>query len=353
MDCKEMALSRRNILICMLGAMTPWATSFGQSPDVAYPFYSAQDVLRGLYKHHLPKLVRAFETEAEALQRLANSRCQDRSSLKALREQWSLTLQAWQRLATPGLGPVLKRRSQRKIDFWPTRPALVDKALAKGPQVLDDLATVGTPAKGFPALELLLSREPDAKTCQYVSLLTQDIAFEAKALSEEFAQLANNDWDDSEEDAKLQFAEWINQWLGGWERLRWTQIEQPILKGQTRSEPPVFARKTMPTNHDEWGTQLSALLSQARWSEALPPRPGVEMIPIEALLRGKGHLSTATRWGQALDGVKQAFDQLTPLSPSSQWLAFAKKMKSVTTLYQNEVAQALDIPLGFSDADGD
>ncbi len=353
MSSKEATLSRRSILIALLGTTTPWTASFGQSSDIAYPYYSAQDVLQGLYRHLLPSLVRAFGTEAEALRELATVRCPDRSSLQVLRKQWSSTLLAWQRLATPGLGPVLKRRSQRKIDFWPTRAALVDKALARAPQVLDDLVTIGTPAKGFPALELLLSREPDAKTCKYVSLLTEDIAFEAKALGEEFAQLANKDWSDSEEDAKQQFAEWINQWLGGWERLRWTQIEQPILKGQTRGEAPAFARTAMPTNHNEWGTQLSALLAQARWSGAVPPRPGEEMIPIEALLRGKGHLNTAGRWRQALDGVRQAFDQLRPQSPTSQWLAFAQKMRTVTALYQNEVAQALDIPLGFSDADGD
>lgn len=350
---KKRTFLRRSVLIGLLGVATPWAASLGQSTDMAYPFYTAKDVLQGLYKKQLPELVRTFAAEAEALRELAAAHCQDQSSLLALRGQWSTTLLAWQRLATPGLGPVLKRRSQRKIDFWPTRPVLVDKALAKDIQVPADLATIGTPAKGFPALELLLFREPDARTCQYMSLLTEEIAIEAKELSEEFAELAKKDWGDSEEDAKLQFAEWINQWLGGWERLRWTQIEQPILRWQTRGGPPLFARQSMQTNYSEWAVQLGALLSQARWNHELPPRRGEEMIPIEALLRGKGHLSKANRWGHALDDIKQFFEQLNPQSPSSQWLAFAKKMKSVTTLYQNEVAQALDIPLGFSDADGD
>ena len=34
-------------------------------------------------------------------------------------------------------------------------------------------------------------------------------------------------------------------------------------------------------------------------------------------------------------------------------MALSKTLKGVTTLYQTEVAAALDVPLGFSDADGD
>ena len=38
---------------------------------------------------------------------------------------------------------------------------------------------------------------------------------------------------------------------------------------------------------------------------------------------------------------------------SRELLALAQRMKTVTVLFQNEVAAALDVPLGFSDADGD
>lgn len=353
MGCPRSTISRRHTLIALLGAATPYANAFGRNAEILYPIYSAKDALQGLYRHLLPGLARAFVAETEVLRALATPACPDRATWRAMQVQWGAALLAWQRLSTPGLGPVLKRRSQRKIDFWPVRPALLDKALAMSFQTLDGLVAVGTPAKGFPALELLLFKDPDPQICQYISLLTADIALEAQALNEGYEQLAHKDWSSFEEEARLQFAEWINQWLGGWERLRWTQIEQPILRGQTNGEKPVFARKEMLTNHREWRTQLGGLLAQARWSEAIPPRPGEDLVPIEALLRGKGELRTAARWGQALDGVAQAFEQLNAQSPSSKWLGFAQKMKSVTALYQDSVALALDIPLGFSDADGD
>lgn len=68
---------------------------------------------------------------------------------------------------------------------------------------------------------------------------------------------------------------------------------------------------------------------------------------------GRGQLALAQKWGQALDQVTAGMDKLTPRSSERELLALTKSMKAVTVLFQNEVAAALDVPLGFSDADGD
>ncbi|HAX22249.1 MAG TPA: peptidase M75, partial [Hydrogenophaga sp.] len=81
--------------------------------------------------------------------------------------------------------------------------------------------------------------------------------------------------------------------------------------------------------------------------------PGQALIPIEALLMGKGHLALAGRWGQALDAVSAAVAGLPAQPGERELMALSRTMKTVTTLYQGEVASALDVPLGFSDADGD
>ncbi|MFT5933945.1 MAG: putative lipoprotein [Hydrogenophaga sp.] len=86
---------------------------------------------------------------------------------------------------------------------------------------------------------------------------------------------------------------------------------------------------------------------------AEPPRPGPVLISIEALLIGKGQLALAQRWTKALDGAGAEFAALTPLSSDIELLATAQRMKALPVLYQNEVAAALDVPLGFSSADGD
>jgi predicted lipoprotein len=79
-------------------------------------------------------------------------------------------------------------------------------------------------------------------------------------------------------------------------------------------------------------------------------------VPIEALLLGRGHIATAQRWGAALDAADAAVSALTLRTdePSpAELLALSSRLKAVTSLYQREVAAALDVPLGFSSADGD
>ena len=92
-------------------------------------------------------------------------------------------------------------------------------------------------------------------------------------------------------------------------------------------------------------------LTQAQYRH--PPPPGKALVPIEALLLGKGQLALAGRWAATLDQVTDTMRDLTPQSTTAQLLAVTQLMKAVTVLFQNEVATALDIPLGFSDADGD
>jgi len=261
------------------------------------------------------------------------------------------------------VGPVLTRRSQRAIDFWPTRPALITKALAQAPRALADLERIGTPAKGIPALEWLLRRPLDAATCAYAGLLSQGLEAEAAALSTEIAALATTTAQESTREAEDEnptmgplFVEWVNQWLGGWERLRWAHIEQPVQKARSRQGGPEFARQDRAANLADWRAQWAQLKAQARLAPGqlqAPPQPNQTLIPIEALLLGKGQLGLAERWARALDKVDARLAALQPQAGDKELLALAQEMKSVTVLYQNEVAQALDVPLGFSEADGD
>ncbi len=308
---------------------------------------------------------------------------------------------AWEALSTPAVGPVLTRRSQRQIDFWPTRPELVSKGLAKAPQTLADMEKIGTLAKGLPAMELLLAqsrpqdsarvRVLDARglksgekpkevpfsntpmpgaTCQYLSLLAQGVQTEAHELGAELAVWAAKDWlsitESDPEATRTAFAEWLNQWLGGVERLRWMHLEKPIKTVQTlgnhlKGNPPAFARLDRAANLAGWRAQWTSLRAQGQLNPAQrqqPPAPGQAMVPIEALLLGKGHIALAHRWSQALDMVSTRLDALPTRAPARtadhrQMLAATAALRAVTVLFQNEVASALDLSLGFSDADGD
>jgi predicted lipoprotein len=353
-------INRRHTLAGLLAvAALPVTGLHAQtSGALAFPYYRGEDALQGLYAQHLPPLARDFETQAKALTGAARRHCAGPAAPAALKDAWRRALLAWDALSTPALGPVIERRSQRQIDFWPTRPALLAKALERAPKTLGDMESVGTPAKGFPAMEQLLAAQPSPAHCPYLVLLAEGIEAEAMALRTGFDQLAARDWTSDEDAARSAFAEWINQWLGGLERLRWAHIEQPVQKARTagRGHAPEFARATAADNAAEWRAQWRALLVQARLSpaqRAQPPQPGQGLVPIEALLMGKGQIALAQRWGQALDRADAAITELPAKAGEKEQMALSKTLKGVTTLFQTEVAAALDVPLGFSDADGD
>jgi predicted lipoprotein len=353
-------MDRRITLAALLAMATLPATRLhAQTGGVnAFPYYSGENALTGLYAHHLPPLARDFETQAKALSAAARQHCAGPAAPAALQDAWRRALRAWQALSSPALGPVIERRSQRQIDFWPVRPALLAKALERAPQTLADMESIGTPAKGFPALEQLLAARPAPAHCPYAALVAEGIEAEATALRQGFDALAARDWTTDEEAARAAFAEWINQWLGGLERLRWIHVEQPVQKAHTagKGHAPEFARLSAADNAAEWRTLWKALLVQARLSptrQIAPPQPGQGLIPIEALLMGKGQIALALRWAQALDAADAAIARLPAQAGEKDLMALSKTLKGVTTLYQAEVAAALDVPLGFSDADGD
>ena len=335
------------------------------APVVAAPYYSAEQAMQGIYTHQLPPLARAFQAQAERLVTTTAQHCQGQATLPALRAQWQQTLVSWEALSTPAVGPMVARRSQRQIDFWPTRPELLRRSMDKAPATLADMERVGTPAKGLPALELLIHqwdasrKPPPATACRYAELVAEGIATEARALQNELGEWATREWEDEPEVTTAALAEWVNQWLAGLERLRWAHIEKPITSHQTtggaaKGGPVPFARLDRDSALRDWRAQWQSLLAQGRLPAGRPPpAAGQALVPMEALLMGRGQLALAQQWGRALDQVSAGMDALTPRASERELLALTKSMKAVTVLFQNDVAAALDVPLGFSDADGD
>ena len=358
-------IARRAAVFALGLAFTGLAASQPAAPVVAAPYYSAEQAMQGLYTHHLPPLARDFQAQADRLVETTAQHCKGQVPLPALRTQWQNTLLSWETLSTPAVGPLVTRRSQRQIDFWPTRPDLLRRSMEKTPTTLADMDRVGTPAKGFPAFELLMnqwaaSRQPaSAPACRYAELIAQGIAAEARELQNALGESASKEWEDEPEVTTASLSEWVNQWLAGLERLRWAHIEKPITTHQTtgnagKGKPVPYARLDRESNLRDWRAQWQSLLTQGRLpAGAQPPAAGQALVPMEALLMGRGQLALAQKWGQALDEVTAGMDKLTPKSSERELLAVTKSMKAVTVLFQNEVAAALDVPLGFSDADGD
>ena len=360
-----LALTLSCVTVCAAATAPPPPA---YAPVSVFPDYSVEHVLNGIYAFHIPPLAQRFRAQSEQLVQVTDSFCQGTAPLAAVRAQWQTTQVSWEALSTPSVGPLVSRRSQRQIDFWPTRPELIARALKADPHSAADMERVGAPAKGLPAMEWLLAQwavpgaaQPTPRDCRFVSLVAQGIAEEARALDVEFSTLAVKPWVASPKEATAAMAEWVNQWLAGLERLRWAHIEMPVVSHQTRhagktSDPIAFPRLSVESNLAGWQAQWHSLLAQARLTQAqyqTPPKPDQSMVPIEALLLGRNHMPLAGRWVAALDKVSVAMATLKPRSTPAELLAVTQAMKAVTVLFQNEVAAALDTPLGFSDSDGD
>ncbi|GAA6142245.1 hypothetical protein NBRC116584_20630 [Hydrogenophaga sp. 5NK40-0174] len=338
------------------------------------PYYSAAQAVKGLYVHDLPIRAQAFANEAHELVSATQGYCAGKVQNQALQERWVTALELWQRLATPAIGPLVERRSQRAIDFWPSRDKLIRRALKKAPRTLQDMGMVGTPAKGFGGFERLLAPAGDAgadwpslplrgSACSYLLMVAKDIDREGSALLERSNAMAAKDWSDAEEDVSRLFAEWVNQWLGGLERLRWAYIGKPLAQAETAREvnpgaPLSLARFNWAHNVRDWRAQWASLSAMAVLSDAqrlIPPTGDDGVPPIEALLLGKGYIDLAGRWHSAVARVSSLVTDLDTSQPASheKLKTLTDAMQAVANLYQDEVASALDVPLGFSDADGD
>jgi uncharacterized protein len=265
------------------------------------------------------------------------------------RPSWTAAMLAWERLAAPALGPVLTRRSQRQIDFAPTRPALISRAITAAPTDLKGLERVGTPAKGLPALEYLLWQprmEPPAR--RYAALLAEEVLAEATALRAGFAEIAERDAEDwDEETALAATSELLNQWVGGIERLRWAQMEKPL-----RSGKDALPRATSGLTAAAWAAQWQNLRGLALFEGKRAPAPGEGLVTLESYLRGRGRNKEADALRSTALATDAKLQGLSPAKPPPV-LAAAKSLELLKRLVQEQVAPALDLSLGFSDADGD
>jgi hypothetical protein len=341
----------------LLGGLLGTSAMAQDGADTPEPYHSAAEVSARLYQGYLPRQAERFEQTSKALVQAVQRYCDGTVPAASARNAWREALAAWDGLSTVPSAPLIQRRSQRRVDFTPTRPALIERAVARSPANLADMALVGTPAKGLPGLEWLLWKHaPIAGTpaCRYAEMVAADIADEAHAIATELEAWKTKDWEENPEDAATALAEWLNQWLGGLERLRWQHMEKP-LRSTPKGQTPEWTRAASGSDADSWRTQWAVLRGQAlRAGTGKRDAP----VSIEGLLMGQGHMDVARRWANAVSSADAAIQKLPAHAPGSEkaaasLLTATARLKALTAMFQAEVAPALNVMLGFSDADGD
>lgn len=315
--------------LCFILALTPLAsTAANFTTDLQHHWLAprAADFARAsaFLTHALQALCDAQPTQAEP-------------ALAEVRRHWLTALAAWERLSTVAIGPVLERRSRRQIDFTPTRPKLIEKAIKSAPRSSADMELIGTPAKGLPALEWLLWTkpvQPASPACGYAVRVTEEVHREARALAASPAPAG---------DARTVISELVNQWLGGLERLRWAGLELPLRVAQTGGgrEAPDFPRRASGASAADWAAQWDGL-------KALATGP----VSLRAALAEAGKAPEATALAEAVTRADTALAGLAP-DDGERVLAAARALADLKRLVEDRVAPALGVAIGFSDADGD
>jgi hypothetical protein len=179
-------------------------------------------------------------------------------------------------------------------------------------------------------------------------------------------------------------SELVNQWIGGLERLRWANMEMPARVAMTgdSKEIPDFPRRASNASAASWAAQWSALRDLA-----------TSPVSLQSELKQRSKTQAAEKLAQAVEAADAAMQGLVNVkdaqrlstlpSPSGggaggegnghsadfhhsgrtlsmpvstdtpRILATAKQLAALKRLVENEIAPALGVNIGFSDADGD
>jgi len=365
---------RAAVAIAVVASLAVLQTAHGQSRwrDVAVPYQSPPAFVQGAYRHLLKPDADAFVSAASELADNWAQHCarpQDASTRAALRVRWRSALVAWAGVVAVPVGPLIERRSGRRIDFHPTRSHLIERGIEAyarigqpdgAPNEDEAMQRVGSAASGLPAMEWLLwQREPAADAareraaCGFGHRLARELRDEAQAIAAGMAQRAAVDEADADEQAVVDASgEIVNQTLAGLEQLRMQHIERPLGLGQSHGGAPELPRAASGVDAEERAARWRALRQILVFDGEVAPAPGTAVVSIETYLRGRGLNPLADQLrALALDVdarlIAAAGNDPTALANASEALAAIKH------LLEADAAPAMDIRIGFSDADGD
>lgn len=319
-------------------------------------------LVRALYAGwYLPRAT-AFTDEgtrlAAVLDRLCRAGPQDEpGALAAARAQWRQLLTAWEELSAVRGGALLSRRTPRAIDFMPTRPLAIERAVRSEPADVRVLERIGTPAKGLPALEWLLWGQParaDSPHCRYARQLALEVEGEGRALQQAFGLALQQGWDEEELDYALY--EFLNLFDAGLQKLWWEDIERP--RHQAAGRRAVFSRDASGTSVHAWRVRWHALRLLAVGARGVadpgraPDGAAQEPPSLHAHLLAVGRPDTGRRLlplVAAVDEALGALDDPTPLHLDATVVA----LKALQHFLEADVADALQYVISFFDEDGD
>lgn len=333
---------KRLLLLGAAWLCTAWPAGAAE----ALPYAAYQGFVREIHARWYVPQSHAFVAAAERLARAMGQLCEGDEGLARARAQWLETVAGWEQFSAVRGGALLARRSPREIDFMPTRPEAIARAIAAAPADAKAMDEIGSPAKGLPALEWLMWRRPtlDGPACRYAQQVAAAVLAEARLLQRAYVKTLSDDWDESA--AEYAMYEFLNLWASGLQKLWWEELDRPLQKaGGGRG--PVWSRSASGHSRAGWLQQWAGLRRLA-----VGPAPSLQQY-----LLAQGQPEAAAHLQQqvvaadaALAGVGGALD--TPAG-RAQISAAIQALRGLQEFAEGEMATALHFVISFFDEDGD
>lgn len=319
--------------------------------DMLFPYYEVTEVLNSVATHHHAKDSAVLSDQLDALSVATAQYCKtDGKTLPAnmqqLQAQYAKAYLAWLELSAVVIGPMLDNNTVRQIDFRPLRLNLLERAIKKQPQGAQAMALIGSPAKGFPALEYLLTQN-DFKSgtpqCNYAHEVVLDIARTVAGLK----------WDDAQAlGAGMQL--YFNQLVGATHNLAWERMEKPLLKNKDEAGANAghWPFSEFHLTEKVWAAQWQGIEHLLMVTGQTVPQANTQVIPLEAYLRGLGKIEladTLVNYSSAVSVAMRSNDITKPASVEQS----VKALKVLKGFLESEVAKGLKVSIQFSSSDGD
>lgn len=321
-----------------------WANKSVDRSGMLFPYYEAEEVLNSTVLYHYKKDTAALQANLKKLDSATQQYCKSNASLDNVKRSFASSYLAWIELSAVVMGPLLENNTVRQIDFRPLRVNLLERAIKKQPKGQQAMALVGSPAKGFPALEYLLE-QPSFKAgspqCTYAVEVVQDID----------RTVANLKWSTLNAEMQLYF----NQLVGALHNIAWERMEKPLLKNQDDSaagRAVDWPYSRMNLTEKVWVAQWRSVSEMLVVQSQTVPKASSQLVPLEAYLRGLGQIELADTLAKHTDKAAAAMLANDTSKPAT----VAQSVKAVKVLkgfLEQEVAKGLKVSIQFSSSDGD
>lgn len=347
----------------------------GAAPALAAPDYAA--MLATAADGPVIAGYRQFQADATALERSVSQFCAaaDDTALAALRTGFHTAMDSWQAVQWIGYGPVEAFHRGQRVQFWPDKKNAGDRqmlALIKDRKAesLDPhrIPFASVAIQGLPALEMLLFAENQAD--KLLAAGAEETRFRCKLLGGIANNLARigaelvDEWE--KPDGFVNTLKTIGIGAGPYADSRQAASQMfNALHGQLTAIAEVklsyplgtAVADARPGRAESWRAKRSA----RNIAQNLAAVRAVFVTALIPVLAAEGKAAAADRFVQAVDAATAALTRLaapleTEMTTAEGWSranAVKAKVKAAALVLETDIANALDLQVGFNALDGD